>query len=296
MKKILSTIVTTALISSCTISVIASTATVQAENFGDDTTINTASVSNDITVQLDGMELSFDVQPQLINDRIMLPIREIFESMGAVVSWDETAKMATAVARNGTVVQMTENSNIVGYKPSIYKDFDSPYWIYQIDTPVVNVNGRILAPMRVVANSLGYAVNWNQNQKIAYIETPSKTINSEYYSGTIVPNFEYITNTHFVDKTFYVGLEGNISYRYESTYLDTAEFAIDAYTKHLELNGWKKDKHTLMGDGDFTDVYIKDDTQLNVSLMKNFSSTSSSPQTNQISIIVIPLYPAAVMQ
>ena len=296
MKKILSTIVTTALISSCTISVIASTATVQAENFGDDTTINTASVSNDITVQLDGMELSFDVQPQLINDRIMLPIREIFESMGAVVSWDETAKMATAVARNGTVVQMTENSNIVGYKPSIYKDFDSPYWIYQIDTPVVNVNGRILAPMRVVANSLGYAVNWNQNQKIAYIETPSKTINSEYYSGTIVPNFEYITNTHFVDKTFYVGLEGNISYRYESTYLDTAEFAIDAYTKHLELNKKKKDKHTLMGDGDFTDVYIKDDTQLNVSLMKNFSSTSSSPQTNQISIIVIPLYPAAVMQ
>ena len=40
---------------------------------------------NDIQVKLDGNILSFDVPPQIINDRTMVPLRAIFEALGATV-------------------------------------------------------------------------------------------------------------------------------------------------------------------------------------------------------------------
>lgn len=40
---------------------------------------------NDIQVKLDGKTLSFDVPPQIINDRTMVPLRAIFEALGATV-------------------------------------------------------------------------------------------------------------------------------------------------------------------------------------------------------------------
>lgn len=36
----------------------------------------------DIKVVLNGTELTFDVPPKLINDRTMVPMRKIFESLG----------------------------------------------------------------------------------------------------------------------------------------------------------------------------------------------------------------------
>ena len=44
---------------------------------------------SNITVILDGQELIFDVPPQIINGRTMVPMRKIGESLGAKVDWSE---------------------------------------------------------------------------------------------------------------------------------------------------------------------------------------------------------------
>lgn len=44
--------------------------------------------SEEITVCLNGTPLEFDVPPQLINDRTMVPMRKIFEALGAAVDWN----------------------------------------------------------------------------------------------------------------------------------------------------------------------------------------------------------------
>jgi hypothetical protein len=41
----------------------------------------TASASSGVTVILDGKTLSFDVPPQIMNGRTMVPLRAIFEGM-----------------------------------------------------------------------------------------------------------------------------------------------------------------------------------------------------------------------
>ena len=59
-----------------------------------------------ITVTLDGNVLEFDVQPQIIRDRTMVPMRKIFESLGAVVTWD--APTRTATGKKGDVLMILE--------------------------------------------------------------------------------------------------------------------------------------------------------------------------------------------
>ena len=52
----------------------------------------TVIADEEIRVVLDGQELYFDVPPQLINNRTMVPMRKIFEAMGASVEWEGTTQ------------------------------------------------------------------------------------------------------------------------------------------------------------------------------------------------------------
>jgi hypothetical protein len=56
------------------------------------------------TVQLDGRQLYFDVPPVIDNGRTLVPLRVIFEAMGATVAWDDATKTVTAIKGNTTVI------------------------------------------------------------------------------------------------------------------------------------------------------------------------------------------------
>ena len=60
-----------------------------------------ASASSGVSVYLDGEKLSFDVEPIIVNGRTMVPMRAIFEKLGAMVEWD--APNSTAYAQKGTI-------------------------------------------------------------------------------------------------------------------------------------------------------------------------------------------------
>lgn len=51
---------------------------------------------NEITVSIDGEIIDFDVEPQIINGRTMVPMRAIFETLGATVLWDEETETITS--------------------------------------------------------------------------------------------------------------------------------------------------------------------------------------------------------
>ena len=61
-----------------------------------------------ISVNIDGNPILFDVPPQLIDSRTMVPLRAIFEALGAVVSWDNSSQTITATKENIIVKMQTE--------------------------------------------------------------------------------------------------------------------------------------------------------------------------------------------
>ncbi len=48
--------------------------------------------SSDVTVFVNGNKVDFTANPELINDRTFAPVREVYESFGADVTWDEETR------------------------------------------------------------------------------------------------------------------------------------------------------------------------------------------------------------
>jgi len=112
----------------------------------------------DIAVLLNGAALNFNVPPQMANGRVMVPVRAIFEAMGASVNWDETTLTATA-KRGNTVVVMRIGSAL----PTVNGK------IVPIDQPAMIQDGRTLAPLRFVAEAFGGRVDWDGPSRTARI-------------------------------------------------------------------------------------------------------------------------------
>jgi len=106
-----------------------------------------------IKVLLNGAELSFDVPPQLINDRTMVPLRVIFEALGAEVEWDEDAQTVTALKDGIGIIMQIGND-----KMYIYDGHTEPRETIILDAPPQLVDGRTLVPVRAVAEGFGAEV------------------------------------------------------------------------------------------------------------------------------------------
>jgi len=59
--------------------------------------VNTCMAKDEFKVKLNGEYMNFDVPPVMIEDRILVPMRAIFEALGAEVSWDDATQTATGV-------------------------------------------------------------------------------------------------------------------------------------------------------------------------------------------------------
>lgn len=114
--------------------------------------------NSEISVYLDAAKIEFDVKPQIINGRTMVPIRAIFEKMGAVVEWDGNTSSAICT-KGDTIVKMTVNSMDMYINNQLTK----------MDISPVVIDGRTLAPARYVAEAFGADVQWSQNNNSVVI-------------------------------------------------------------------------------------------------------------------------------
>lgn len=120
--------------------------------------ITPVSAAKEVSVYLLGEKLSFDVPPQIINGRTLVPMRKIFESLGYYVDWDKDTKTAIAV-REDMTIRITENSYTM-YVNSEAKTLDV--------APCI-VNGRTMVPARAISESSGYKVDWDNDTRSVFI-------------------------------------------------------------------------------------------------------------------------------
>ena len=116
-------------------------------------------VVDSISVYVNGTELTLDVPPMLENDRTLVPMRAIFEALGAEVSWYPEDRTIVAV-RGGTTVFM----QVDDWYMSVNDE-----WI-RLDAPPRIVNDRTLIPLRAVAEAFGAQVGWDEATQTATVE------------------------------------------------------------------------------------------------------------------------------
>ncbi|WP_041589442.1 copper amine oxidase N-terminal domain-containing protein [Thermoanaerobacterium thermosaccharolyticum] len=67
--------------------------------------------ANNITIIINGQNVTFAQQPIIKNGTTLVPMRAFFEALGAKVDWDQSTKTA-AGTRDNTTVQLTIGSKI----------------------------------------------------------------------------------------------------------------------------------------------------------------------------------------
>ncbi len=106
-------------------------------------------------MMIDGMEKEIDegrgTTPIINDDRMLLPIRAAAEAMGANVGWEEETQ-TTVLAKGNTIIRLTIASNIV------YLNEEKQ----TLDTQPIILNGRTMLPIRFIAESFEYDVEWNE--------------------------------------------------------------------------------------------------------------------------------------
>lgn len=114
------------------------------------------SAEQPVVVTINGVEVDFDVPAQIINNRTLVPLRGIFEVLGAQVNWDGATDTVTAYRGNTSIsLQIGSTSLFVNGEEKV------------IDVPAQLVNNRTLIPARAVAESFGATVDWDgANQKV----------------------------------------------------------------------------------------------------------------------------------
>lgn len=116
-----------------------------------------------ITVFVDGKQIEFDVEPIMESDRVLVPMRFIFEALGADVSWDDPTSTATAV-KDETTINITINSNIM------LKNGEE----IVLDVPARLIGERTLVPVRAVSEGLEASVEWDGESQKVNIETKNQ--------------------------------------------------------------------------------------------------------------------------
>ncbi|MBQ3427337.1 MAG: hypothetical protein IJH37_09365 [Clostridia bacterium] len=115
-----------------------------------DSTVNIGEAGKGVKVNISGKTVSFDQEPIIYNDRTMVPMRKIFEALGADVNWDGNSKTASG-KRGDRTVKITVGSKKM-YVNSKVIDLDAPSFV---------LSDRTLVPVRAIAEGLGCDVEWD---------------------------------------------------------------------------------------------------------------------------------------
>jgi copper amine oxidase-like protein len=117
-----------------------------------------------VRIFIDAQELTLDRLPVVVGGHVLVPLRGIFEQLGAVLVWEDPVTHAIIVSRDATQGRGPQVRLAVGSRLAFVND--QPV---TLDVPPMVIGGRTLVPLRFVSEGLGAKVEWDAVNRIVRI-------------------------------------------------------------------------------------------------------------------------------
>ncbi len=194
---------------------------------------------NNPIMTVNGIEKEIDsgisTSPVIINGRTLLPIRAVIEEIGGTVNWNEERQEITLTYGQDTIrlvignttAYLNDNANVLDAAPTI-------------------INGRTMLPIRFIAESFNFNVEWNSETQTVTITKEEKDLLSEQptitesSNNTVSNSTENKSNNENKSKallikfghngdTFTLNLENNETVEYLTEFIGTSEMNLPVY-------------------------------------------------------------------
>jgi len=127
------------------------------------------SSAENIGVEVNGQTVECTQPPIIYNDRVLIPLRDVFNAVGAEVGWNENTYTAVGV-KGRDIVKVTIDDDV------IYKN-GTPV---KTDAPAKLVNGSTMVPVRAVAEAFGCGVEWDGNNVLITSEVSHNAVLTDF--------------------------------------------------------------------------------------------------------------------
>ena len=121
-----------------------------------------------VNVTLNGETIncaSYGQPATIIDGRTMVPLRAIFETLGASVEWEQSTKTATSKL-DEVEIKITIGENF------LFRNDEKK----ELDVPALILNGRTMVPARAIAESFGVGVEWDNTTRTVVLTRKNEII------------------------------------------------------------------------------------------------------------------------
>lgn len=109
-----------------------------------------------VNVVFNGEKKEFTPAPYIEDGRTMVPMRAIFNLLGAPVSWDDETRTVISVFKNST----SDSNYVILQIDNTITYINNEEYI--LDVPARIVDDRTFVPLRFVTEAFGGGVEWDQ--------------------------------------------------------------------------------------------------------------------------------------
>ena len=121
------------------------------------------STAGAVDLYVDTNKIETDTPPAVVDGRTLVPVRAIFEAIGATVTWDATTSTATGIRGDVVVsIQINNTTAHVNGEPRT------------LDVPAQLINSRTMVPARFISESMGCDVTWYQDTETVGVANKTK--------------------------------------------------------------------------------------------------------------------------
>lgn len=153
---------------------------------------------DDIKVIVDGKEVVFDAAPYIENGRTMVPVRAIFEALGASVDW--LPETRTVLAKKDAYVLTLAIGEDRMQKNSAY---------FALDAPASIKDDRTYVPVRAISEAFDCSVHWDNSTRTVMVESYKSPVEFTYVKESVTTETDREDVTVTVNYTYPQITSGN---------------------------------------------------------------------------------------
>ncbi|MGN0182338.1 MAG: copper amine oxidase N-terminal domain-containing protein [Candidatus Ornithomonoglobus sp.] len=127
-----------------------------------------------ISIELNGKKMSFERAPFIADGNTLVPMRDIFEALGANVEWDASDRRI-----NSKKGEKSIGLQIGSYDMYIYGEAETDARLVKLEKSPIIIDDFTYVPLRAVAEAFDAQVDWDAAAKTVSITALGETENTE---------------------------------------------------------------------------------------------------------------------